>query len=1359
MINTKLKGLGFILTTALFITTGAGMLKQEIRFAPTGVSTQQKSGYDLVRFQDCSFIQTRGAPSLPVKLISISIPAGAEVTGIEIVASEYRDLPGTYRIYPTQPARPLPMIGFFSREPEFVPPDHNIYVQAELYPAKLIEFTGQGSLGGYEIAGLLVYPIQYLPSEGRLRLYTRIEFALNYRSPSSERTLLPSRSRSGTWIYQKMVEQIVMNPKDVRSFAPTVLPRFTLATPTYEHVIITADKFRANFEPLSDWLTKKGILDSIVSVEYIYSHYTGRDNQERIRNFIRDAYENWGTVWILLGGDTDVVPARTAFAFESGVGSSQDEDSLKCDLYYSDLDGSWDANNNGIFGEMTDSVDLYPDVFVGRAGVNSSTEIDRFVAKALIYEKNPPLQNYPRKALFMAYHLDDITHAEYAKDSIDIYCFPPRFDPITKLYQDYGAWGRDTAIAELNSGKNLINHDDHANQYAMGVGAYNYDELLYNYDMDGLTNGNKLSILYSIGCWAAAIDYDCIAEHFVNAAQGGGAAFIGNSRYGWYDYNNAGAYSGDFDQEFFDCLFNDGVYEIGLALAQSKIPFIPWGHYANPYRWIEYNLNLLGEPTLGIWTDVPETLQVSYPPSIPTGPQSFTVSVSTKGIALANALVCVWKDEEVYDHGLTGGTGSITFSINPFSGGPMSVTVTAENRLPFEDSCDVQGIPVPDIAVVPDTLLFDCSGGSGTLRYLMPNRLMPRHLMTRHANLQKRHHAQLEPVPAQTAIGGQRKNLFRLANYDTLQHSFESPFYTWHPDYQIEYEATCLTPAQPFSLKLVEICFGDSAAPATNTCSLIIWQDNGGIPGNRDFAEEFTVSLNPDETVWWQLDVSDQNLVYSTPFWIGHFENTAGWPTSLLDANPTPGDYYAADGYYWIPEVGDYLQRALGLFPEPNGLLDTMIVANVGLENLVVTDMVPFESWITVIEPKSFVLAPDSSQAVEILVDSTGLADGVYRGTIVISSNDPNENPYNQPVKLLKGPQPHIAAAPDTIAFYFGATLSKVEKTLLKQPAGNSPPLLKSSTHRRPPLKNEPMPSQLQVRQSTDAQTMWVKNAGEGNLIVSAITTAASWITDIEPSSFTVAPQDSQAIMVTADDGGVDPGTYIDSLAIQSNDPDKNPYFEPLKLIKEGGADITTNPDTLMFDLTQGSKWLTDRFWIFNPGLDNLTTSAETQTSWIVAIYPNRFTIPPADSQCLWVKVDTTGLSDSTSYDGEVILTTNVPGKNPYREPVKIIMPTAITETDQLPKIFELSPITPNPFTRIADIHYALPKISEVSLKIYDISGTLVKTLVSTNQAARFYTVHWDGRDEPGRRLAKGIYFIRMDTPEYQKTRKLILVR
>ncbi len=93
------------------------------------------------------------------------------------------------------------------------------------------------------------------------------------------------------------------------------------------------------------------------------------------------------------------------------------------------------------------------------------------------------------------------------------------------------------------------------------------------------------------------------------------------------------------------------------------------------------------------------------------------------------------------------------------------------------------------------------------------------------------------------------------------------------------------------------------------------------------------------------------------------------------------------------------------------------------------------------------------------------------------------------------------------------------------------------------------------------------------------------------------------------------------------------------------------------------------------------------------------------------------------------------------------------------PATFGLTAISPNPFSTITTIRYQLPVNTTVALRAYDVSGNLVKTLVNGYTDAGMRTVVWDGRDNSGSLVPKGIYFVRMDAPEYSATQKLIFVR
>jgi hypothetical protein len=83
----------------------------------------------------------------------------------------------------------------------------------------------------------------------------------------------------------------------------------------------------------------------------------------------------------------------------------------------------------------------------------------------------------------------------------------------------------------------------------------------------------------------------------------------------------------------------------------------------------------------------------------------------------------------------------------------------------------------------------------------------------------------------------------------------------------------------------------------------------------------------------------------------------------------------------------------------------------------------------------------------------------------------------------------------------------------------------------------------------------------------------------------------------------------------------------------------------------------------------------------------------------------------------------------------------------------------PNPVLSNTVIRYAIPAEGQASLKVYDLSGRLVKTLVSGSQKSGVYALKWDGKDHAGNRLPSGIYFYRFVSGDYKATKKLILMR
>ncbi len=90
---------------------------------------------------------------------------------------------------------------------------------------------------------------------------------------------------------------------------------------------------------------------------------------------------------------------------------------------------------------------------------------------------------------------------------------------------------------------------------------------------------------------------------------------------------------------------------------------------------------------------------------------------------------------------------------------------------------------------------------------------------------------------------------------------------------------------------------------------------------------------------------------------------------------------------------------------------------------------------------------------------------------------------------------------------------------------------------------------------------------------------------------------------------------------------------------------------------------------------------------------------------------------------------------------------------------FALLPNYPNPFNPATTIRYQLPENGKVTLKIYNVLGQEIRSLVNANQVSGYHTVMWDGRSNNGSAVSSGVYMYRLETGKFAKSMKMVLVR
>ena len=96
---------------------------------------------------------------------------------------------------------------------------------------------------------------------------------------------------------------------------------------------------------------------------------------------------------------------------------------------------------------------------------------------------------------------------------------------------------------------------------------------------------------------------------------------------------------------------------------------------------------------------------------------------------------------------------------------------------------------------------------------------------------------------------------------------------------------------------------------------------------------------------------------------------------------------------------------------------------------------------------------------------------------------------------------------------------------------------------------------------------------------------------------------------------------------------------------------------------------------------------------------------------------------------------------------------------DEVPKAYRLCQNFPNPFNPTTAIRFDIKKKGQVSLRIYNVAGQLVRTLVDGELEARSYTKEWKGLNNDGSKVASGVYFYRLEAGEFESVKKMVLLR
>ena len=703
----------FIAAIGLSTLAPAGEVSLSFSFDPQDVTCQVRGAYEKVHLAGAVLPEDPpGTPWLPAQYINVLIPSGATVTGIRAEGDEIR-LRDDIAILPAQP--PQKRSGARNA---FVPARSSAYAVAGKVPATLAAAAGEHTMSGYSLVSVRLNPVRYVPASQELFLATQLRLTVAYAEPKA-RLAAPAaqRAEAAAW-----VRDLVVNGIAAEAFAPTAA-RGLKADTAAQYLVITRRACTNAFNALVQHRSAR-FTSQMLTVETITNTYSGTDAPAKIRACIADYYQNHGTLYVVLGGDDTLVPVRgTKVSVDTEV-----ESAMPTDLYYSGLDRDWNANGNTVYGEVADNPDMAWEVIVGRIPVRTAAQATDYINKLISFETTPPT-NISKKIILGGMVAWD-TYTGTSRPSDDVTAdghraFRDTAHPSVsdsemwdrRLYRDgirpywqattigifcdtLTSWDATTAGDYLENATNVrkrfnegwwhLFFSGHGDVTAWGLesGAF------YSSDATALTN--KTPFVYTDACLTGHFDGStdpCLSEAFLRNPTGGALVYLGCSRYGWGEPDDTpasntsdGGPSTVYGYKYYKRLYESNNVTCGKAFAMHKADMISSSGANGSERWIQFGLNLQGDPAI---LPTPATQPTQSPPFLPAiGNQStavgqalqFTVvAQKTDGDAITNLWATGLPSGATFTPGASFTNGTFSWP-NPAATGSYSVGFSAADN-------------------------------------------------------------------------------------------------------------------------------------------------------------------------------------------------------------------------------------------------------------------------------------------------------------------------------------------------------------------------------------------------------------------------------------------------------------------------------------------------------------------------------------------------------------------------------------------------------------------------------------------------------------------------------------------------------
>ena len=685
-----------LLTLVFSVILGALSFAQTVQktyyFETPTVS--EVNAYDVIKFADTYNNGVVGEAALPYQKVSLLLPQNTEAQSITVEYSDFVELEGTYNLLPQQKARPLS-----STKPLVFEKNEEFYRSENVYPETTFSKANTQYLNGCSFAFAQFTPVRYVPATGKVSYAKSATVTIEVTASKSDRS-------SKLWMMpevEKRVERLAQNPEAVKAYKTRAR-----IIGGYELLVITPQEWVSHFDEYIAFYEARGLRTHVTALEDILANFEGRDDAEKMREYIKQEYENEGIMMVLLGGDSNVVPWRALWC----AASEEEQDNLPADMYFVCLDGTWNDDNDDRWGEVGED-DLLPELAIARMPFNNELQFNNMMHKTLEYQANPVLGEF-HTVILGAEHLGDgyygSTDLERLIGGSSDYDYTTVGIPVeynfVKVYETpTQSWSGARLSKAINgNGGQYVHHVGHANtDYVAGWDVAGTNDNTFA-KLDGVHH--NYNFFHSHGCICGDFTHTCMLERLVNISTGF-VATTGNSRYGWYVPWGDGM-AAHLHREFVDAYYNDRLPYIGTAFVEMKImtaPYVttPWGD-DGAMRWNMYDINILGDVAVCPWLDEPFRPAISFESAIVVGATTTPVTVTKDGVPQSNFRCSLFHNGELLAFGMTdeNGIANVDFADALNVADSLTLIITGPNALP--QTLPVMGLNANEAFVYPQNV-------------------------------------------------------------------------------------------------------------------------------------------------------------------------------------------------------------------------------------------------------------------------------------------------------------------------------------------------------------------------------------------------------------------------------------------------------------------------------------------------------------------------------------------------------------------------------------------------------------------------------------------------------------------------------